>query len=124
MTMIKFTKEHEWIKIEEGAALIGISHFAQHSLGDIVFVELPKIGGKLTAGKAFGSIESVKAVSELFAPVSGNVVDVNKTLEDAPELLNEDAYANWIVKVELDDENELASLMIESEYEEFCKNEK
>ena len=120
---ILFTKKHEWIKAEGKSASVGISDFAQCSLGDIVFVELPKVGAKLEAGKAFASVESVKAVSELYAPVSGVVTEVNEQLEDAPELLNEDAYENWVVKIEISDESELGALMGEDEYEEFCKNE-
>jgi glycine cleavage system H protein len=120
---IKFTKKHEWIKTEGGAAYVGITDFAQHALGDIIFVELPKAGAKIEVGKMFASVESVKAVSDVFAPVSGTVVEINGELENAPELLNEDAAANWIVKVELADEGELAALMDAEEYGEFCKNE-
>ncbi|MCL1858739.1 MAG: glycine cleavage system protein GcvH [Oscillospiraceae bacterium] len=122
---IKFTQKHEWVKSEGKTAYIGISDFAQNALGDIVFVELPQTGAKLESGKAFGSVESVKAVSEIYAPVSGTVTEVNSELEDAPELLNADAYESWIVKIELDanSETELDSLMNEEEYGEFCKNE-
>ena len=114
---IKFSNEHEWVN-DEG--YIGISDFAQNSLGDIVFVELPNVGAELEAGKTFGSVESVKAVSELYAPVSGTVTEVNDTLEDAPELLNEDPFENWIIKVELSNIDELDSLMNEETYKEFC----
>jgi len=121
--MMKFTNQHEWIKVDGAAAYMGITDFAQHALGDIVFVELPSVGDQLTAGESFGSVESVKAVSEISAPVSGKVVEVNEALEDAPELLNEDAYENWIVQVEMTDAGELNALMDEDAYAEFCANE-
>jgi len=121
--IVKFTEKHEWIKTEGTAAYVGISDFAQNALSDIVFVELPKTGVRLEAGKTFASVESVKAVSELFAPVSGTVIEINEELENAPELLNANAEGTWIVKIELDDAGELDSLMNKEEYEEFCKNE-
>lgn len=121
--MIKFTKKHEWVRVEEGAAFIGLSDFAQEALSDIVFVELPKIGAVLTAGKMFASVESVKAVSDVYAPVSGTVLEINEELENAPELINESALESWIVKIELADDKELDALMNEEEYEEFCKTE-
>ena len=120
---IKFTKEHEWIKFEGGTAYIGISDFAQNALSDIVFVELPKTGVKLEAGKVFGSVESVKAVSEIFMPVAGAVTEINEELENTPELLNANAEETWIIKIELDNDTEPDSLMTKEEYEEFCKNE-
>ena len=121
---IKFTKKHEWVRVEADAAYIGISDFAQQALSDIVFVELPKIGSKLEAGKMFASVESVKAVSDVYAPVSGTVLEINEELENAPELINEDAYESWIVKIELANDQELAALMTEEEYEGYCENEK
>jgi len=121
--VIKFTKDHEWIKSDGGTAYIGISDFAQNALSDIVYVDLPKIGSKFVAGKSFGSVESVKAVSELFAPASGIVTEINGELDNAPELLNANAAETWIVKIELDDPGELDILMNKEEYEEFCKNE-
>jgi len=120
---VKFTKTHEWIKTEGGTAFIGISNYAQEHLSDIVFVELPKVGAKLAAGKMIATVESVKAVSDVYVPVSGTVVDVNKRLESAPELLNQNAMENWIVKIEFVDAGELDALMDEAAYEEFCKNE-
>ena len=120
---IKFSDKHEWIKTEGKTAYIGISDFAQNALSDIVFVEFPKIGAKLEAGKAFGSVESVKAVSELFAPVSGIVTEINGELENAPELLNANADETWIIKIKLDDIKELDLLMGKEEYGEFCENE-
>jgi len=121
--IIKFSKEHEWVKPDGGTAYIGISDFAQNALSDIVYVELPKIGAKFTAGKSFGSVESVKAVSELYAPVSGTVIEINEELENTPELLNANADGTWIIKIELENKGELDSLMNKDEYEEFCKNE-
>ena len=118
---MKFTKQHEWAKAEESMAYVGLSDFAQKALGDIVFVELPAVGAQLTAGESFGSVESVKAVSELNAPISGKVVRINQALEDTPELLNEDANGNWIIAVEMDDASELNALMNDVEYEEFCQ---
>src|ERR1700729_518043 len=97
----KYTKEHEWISVEGGAGTVGITDYAQSSLGDIVFVELPKVGDKVEAGKLFGSVESVKAVSDLYAPVSGTVSEVNGALNDAPETINTDANATWMFKLEL-----------------------
>jgi len=121
--MIKFTKKHEWIRVEDGAAYIGLSDYAQHALSDIVFVELPKIGAKLTAGKMFASVESVKAVSDVYAPASGTVLEINEELENAPELINESPLESWIAKIELADEAELDALMTEEEYEAFCETE-
>ena len=121
---IRYSDQHEWVKADGAAAIIGISDYAQDALGDIVFVELPKVGVSVEKGKAFGSVESVKAVSDLFAPVSGEVTEINAALEDAPELLNEDALANWIIKVAMSDPGELDSLMSPDEYKEFCENEK
>jgi len=121
---IKYSKDHEWVTTEGNTAIVGISDYAQHALGDIVFVDLPKIGAQVTAGKAFGSVESVKAVSDLFSPVSGAVSEINQALEDAPELLNEDAMGNWIIKVQMSDAAELNNLLNETEYQELCENEK
>lgn len=118
---LKFSQEHEWVKAEGVTAYIGISDFAQHSLGDIVFVDLPKAGVKISAGKVFAAVESVKAVSDIFAPVSGKIIEVNEALNDAPELINEDPYENWIVMVEMEEPSELAALMDSEAYDEFCK---
>jgi glycine cleavage system H protein len=123
MMSTKFTKNHEWVRVEDGVAFIGISDFAQHALSDIVFVELPNIGAKLEAGKVFASVESVKAVSDVYAPVSGTVLEINEELENAPELLNVNADENWIVKIELANDKELDPLMNTEEYKEYCKNE-
>lgn len=122
-TDYKYTKEHEWIKADGPSATIGITHHAQESLGDIVFVELPKIGAELTAGKPFSSVESVKAVSDLFAPASGTVTEVNTTLTDAPEKINKDAHSAWIVKINLKDPADLNALLSAADYEKFVAEE-
>lgn len=117
---LKYSKEHEWVKVEGNTAIIGITDFAQSELGDIVFVELPEVEGELTEGETFGSVESVKTVSELYSPVSGKVVAVNENLEDAPEAVNESPYEEaWMVKVELKDESELDALLDAAGYEKM-----
>lgn len=120
----KYTKEHEWIKAEGNSAAIGITNYAQDSLGDIVFVELPKVGTELTAGKTFGSVESVKAVSDLYAPASGTVTEVNGELATAPERINKDAHASWMLKMNLKNPGELNSLLSAADYEKFVAEEK
>jgi glycine cleavage system H protein len=119
----KYTKEHEWIKADGKNATIGITHHAQESLGDIVFVDLPKVGSEINAGKAFGSVESVKAVSDLYAPVSGRVSEVNGELATAPEKINKDAHSAWMIKITLKDPSELNSLLSPSNYEKFVAEE-
>ncbi len=119
----KYTKEHEWIKAEGSTATIGITSYAQESLGDIVFVELPKVGGEITAGKTFGSVESVKAVSDLYAPASGTVTEVNADLATAPEKINKDAHGSWMAKITLKDPAELNSLLSAADYEKFIAEE-
>lgn len=119
-TELRYSKEHEWVKTENGTARIGITQFAQEELGDIVFVELPQVGDELVKNEPFGSVESVKTVSELYAPVSGKVVEVNNGLEDSPELVNESPYEQaWMVIVELSDEAELKELMDSDAYNEM-----
>ncbi|UBH15980.1 glycine cleavage system protein GcvH [Macrococcus armenti] len=119
MSNLKFSKDHEWVKSEDNVKVIGITDFAQSELGDIVFVELPEVGDEITAGSPFGSVESVKTVSELYAPISGKVVEVNDELEDSPELVNESAMDQaWMIKVEADD-SELADLMDQAQYDEM-----
>ena len=120
----KYTKEHEWISVNGNTATVGITSYAQDSLGDIVFVELPKVGSQITAGKPFGSVESVKAVSELFAPASGTVTEVNDELATAPQTVNKDAHSAWMIKMSLKDPNELNSLLSADDYEKFVKEEK
>jgi glycine cleavage system H protein len=116
----KYTKEHEWITND---GKIGITNHAQDSLGDIVFVELPKVGTELSAGKTFGTVESVKAVSDLYAPVSGTVTEVNGELATAPEKVNKDAHAAWMVKIALKDPAELNALLSAADYEKFVSEE-
>lgn len=109
---LKYSEDHEWIKVEGNTATIGITDFAQSELGDIVFVELPEAGDDITKGESFGSVESVKTVSELYAPLSGSIIAINEELEDSPELVNEDSYEGaWMLKVELSNESELDSLL-------------
>jgi glycine cleavage system H protein len=119
----KYTKQHEWIKADGNSATMGITAYAQESLGDIVFVELPKPGTEITAGKAFGSVESVKAVSDLYAPASGTVAEVNGELATAPEKINQDAHSAWMLKVTLKDPGELNSLLSAADYEQFVSEE-
>jgi len=119
----RYTKEHEWIKPDGNTATIGITDSAQQSLGDIVFVELPKPGSEVTAGKTFGSVESVKAVSDLFAPASGTVTEVNGELATSPEKINQDANGAWMIKVTLKNPGELESLMSAGDYEKFIAEE-
>jgi glycine cleavage system H protein len=119
----KYTKEHEWLKPDGKTATIGITSYAQDSLGDIVFVDLPKVGAELTAGKTFGSVESVKAVSDLYAPASGTVTEVNVDLATAPEKINKDAHGSWMIKIELKNPGELSSLLSAADYEKFVAEE-
>jgi glycine cleavage system H protein len=119
----KYTKEHEWIKADGKNATIGITHYAQESLGDIVFLDLPKVDSEITSGKTFGSVESVKAVSDLYAPVSGTVTDVNVELATAPEKINKDAHSAWMIKITLKDPNELNALLSAPDYEKFVAEE-
>jgi glycine cleavage system H protein len=118
-----YSEDHEWVKVEEGVATIGITDFAQHSMGEIVYVELPMEEDELDAGDVFGVLESVKAASDSFTPVSGEVVEVNEALEDEPELINESPYDAWILKIMMSNESELNDLMSPEEYEEFCNKE-
>ena len=119
----KYTKEHEWIKVDGKNATIGVTNYAQESLGDIVFVELPKTGAELNAGKTFGSVESVKAVSDLFAPASGTVTEVNGDLATSPEKINKDAHGSWMLKMILKDPGELSGLLSAADYEKFVSEE-
>ena len=120
-----FTKEHEWLRIADDTGSIGISHHAQKELGEIVYIELPKPGMKFNSGESFGSVESVKAVSELFIPVSGEVIEINEELGAAPEKINEDPYgAGWMIRVRLLNQAETADLMSAEEYNEYTAEEK
>jgi glycine cleavage system H protein len=116
----RYTKDHEWVKIDGAIGTIGITDYAQHELGDVVFVDLPKVGARVKTGESFGSIESVKAVSDIFAPVSGEVTEINKALADAPEKINQDPHgAAWLVRVKLADPQEAGSLMDAKAYEAY-----
>jgi glycine cleavage system H protein len=119
----RYTKEHEWIKIDGNIGTVGITDYAQNSLGDIVFVDLPKVGDTVEAAKSFGSVESVKAVSDLFAPVSGKVTAINEELKDAPEKINTDANTTWLLKVELSDAKQVDGLLTAADYEKFTSEE-
>jgi glycine cleavage system H protein len=122
-TDYKYTKEHEWISVAGASGTVGITDYAQSSLGDIVFVDLPKVGDRLEAGKIFGSVESVKAVSDLFSPVSGTVTAINEELKEKPEWVNADANATWMLKLDLKDAGELGGLLSAAEYEAFIAEE-
>ncbi|HXB22641.1 MAG TPA: glycine cleavage system protein GcvH [Candidatus Solibacter sp.] len=120
----KYTKEHEWIQVQGNIGTVGITDHAQESLGDIVFVELPKVGAQVTAGSSFGTVESVKAVSELYAPVSGKVAAVNEALNQAPEDINKNAQAAWMIKIELSNPKELDGLLTAEQYQAYIAEEK
>ncbi|MBP5549230.1 MAG: glycine cleavage system protein GcvH [Bacteroidales bacterium] len=111
-----YSESHEWVKVEGDIAVVGVSDFAQKEMGNITYVDLPDVDDDVTAGEDFGALESVKAASDLIAPVSGTVVEVNEALEDEPELINNDAYANWIIKVKMSDKSELDALMDAAAY--------
>jgi glycine cleavage system H protein len=120
----KYTREHEWIQVKGSTGTVGITDHAQESLGDIVFVELPKVGTQLQAGKSFGTVESVKAVSELYAPASGTVTAVNDALNQSPENVNKDAHSAWMVKIELTNPSEVNGLLSADDYEKYIAEEK
>ena len=121
---LKYTKDHEWIEMKGESGTVGVSHFAQKELGDVVFVELPEVGRRLKQGEEFGTIESVKAVSEIYSPVSGEVVEVNETLAEKPELVNTDPYGDgWMIRIRLSDATEADELMNAEEYEEYIETE-
>ena len=115
-----YSESHEYVKVEGDFGFIGITDYAQHALGNVVYVDLPEVDDEVEAGEEFGAVESVKAASDIISPVSGTVVEVNEALDDQPELLNQDAYENWIIKVELSDKTELDNLMDAEAYEAFC----
>ena len=115
-----YSESHEYVKVEGNVGYIGISDYAQHALGNVVYVDMPDVDDEIEAGEEFGAVESVKAASDLFAPVSGKVIEVNEALDDQPELINQDAFENWIIKVELSDKSELDALMDAAAYEAFC----
>ncbi len=119
----RYTREHEWIEVDGKTGKIGITDYAQNSLGDIVFVESPKVGATVKKGEVFGSVESVKAVSDLYSPVTGTVTEVNEELASAPEKINTAAHESWIMKVELSDPSEVDSLLRAADYEKFIAEE-
>ena len=119
---LKYTKEHEWAKYEEGILTVGITDFAQSSLGDIVYVELPEAGDSIEFGGAFGVVESIKSVSDLYSPVSGEIVEVNKDLEATPELCNQNPYDSWMIKVKVNSQEEVDKLLSHNDYQEHCTN--
>ena len=115
-----YTKDHEWVKVEGPVATVGITEYAQEQLGDVVFAELPKVGAKLNAGQSFGTVESVKAVSEIFMPVSGEISEINSTLADTPENINKDPHGSaWLVKIKMSDASEVSKLMDAKAYEAY-----
>ena len=118
-----YSESHEYVRVEGEYGYVGISDYAQHALGNIVYVDMPEVDDEVVAGEDFGAVESVKAASDLISPVSGTAVEVNEALEDEPELVNKDAFENWIIKVELSDKAELDNLMDAAAYEKFCENE-
>jgi glycine cleavage system H protein len=122
-TNYRYTREHEWIDVNGKAATVGITEHAQDSLGDIVFVELPKVGDKVEKGKVFGSVESVKAVSDLYSPATGTVTAINEELTTTPEKINADAHTAWIMKIELSDPSEIDALLTAADYETYTKEE-
>jgi glycine cleavage system H protein len=121
---LHYSKDHEWVRVENGIAVIGITDYAQNSLGDVVYVELPKANDEFAANESFGSVESVKAVSEIFSPVSGTVVEVNSTLNDEPEKVNKDPYGEgWMIRIRMSNPGAVDSLLTAAEYEDFTKSE-
>lgn len=122
---LHYTKDHEWLRVDGNKGTVGVTFFAQEALGDVVYVELPKVGEKFSAGEPFGSVESVKSVNELFTPVSGEIVAVNETLVDSPELVNTSPYeAGWMIKLELASKAEVDALLNATEYEDFIADQK
>lgn len=119
----RYAESHEWVKIDGDIATIGISDYAQHALGDIVYVDMPEVGDEIAAGDVFGAVESVKAASDLICPVSGEVVEINEELEGAPEKVNADAFNNWIIKVKISDAGEYDALLDAAAYSQLCENE-
>ena len=121
MEGLRYSESHEYVRVEGNYGFVGITDYAQHALGNVVYVDMPEVGDEVTAGEEFGAVESVKAASDLISPVSGTVVEVNEALEDEPELVNKDAFENWIIKVELSDTSELDALMDAKAYAEYTE---
>ena len=118
-----YSESHEYVRVEGDYGFIGITDYAQNALGNVVYVDMPEVDDEVEAGEEFGAVESVKAASDLYSPVSGTVVEINEALEDQPELINQDAFENWIIKVELSDKSQLDALMNAAAYEAFCTKE-
>ena len=118
---LRYADSHEWVKLEGDIATVGITDYAQHALGNIVYVDMPEVGDEVTKGEEFGAVESVKAASDLISPISGEVVEINEALEDAPELITEDAVANWSMKVRISDAAEIDSLLDSAAYAAICE---
>ena len=116
-----YSESHEFVRVEGDFGFIGITDYAQNALGNVVYVDMPEVDDEVSAGEEFGAVESVKAASDLYSPVSGTVVEINEALEDEPELINQDAFENWIIKVELSDKGELDNLMNAADYAAFCE---
>lgn len=123
LSELSYSNDHEWVKVQGNKAYVGISDYAQHALGDIVFVELPEIDSEFTSGDVFGVIESVKAASDMNIPLSGKVLEINENIVDNPELVNEDSYENWMLVIEIANKEELNELMNEEQYKEYCSKE-
>ena len=118
---LRYSDSHEWVALDGEVATVGITDYAQHALGNIVYVDMPEVGDEVTAGEDFGAVESVKAASDLISPVSGEVIEINEALEDSPELLNEDAFENWIMKVRVNDPGEVGQLLDAAAYAKICE---
>ncbi len=118
---LRYAESHEWVSLDGEIATVGITDYAQHALGDIVYVDMPEVGDEVTAGEDFGAVESVKAASDLYSPVTGEVVEINEALEDEPGLINQDAFANWIMKVKVADPSELDALLDAAAYAKICE---
>ena len=119
---LRYAESHEWVSLEGDIATVGITDYAQHALGDIVYVDMPEVGDEVTAGEEFGAVESVKAASDLYSPVSGEVVEINEALEDEPGLINQDAFSNWIMKVKVSDPSEVEALLDAEAYAKICED--
>ncbi|MDE6143080.1 MAG: glycine cleavage system protein GcvH [Muribaculaceae bacterium] len=119
---LRYAESHEWVKLDGDIAIVGITDYAQHALGNIVYVDMPEVGDEVEQGEEFGAVESVKAASDLISPVSGEVVEINESLEDAPELINQDAFDNWIMKVRVSDPTEIDRLLDAEGYAKICED--
>lgn len=118
---LRYADSHEWVKVDGDIATVGITDYAQHALGNIVYVDMPEVGDDVTAGEDFGAVESVKAASDLISPISGEVIEINEALESESELLNKDAFENWIMKVRMSDPSEIDNLLDAAEYAKICE---